>query len=304
MSHQGPTDETAEVDAARDIHQAVTELYEKLNAARFFFRIREDSPRTRAIFANQLGGFGVERDRTVCALVNKAANTHRAIAVLCDAALADDAYALSRVLLETAVVIAWITRGPWPERIDTFALFDTAIKRRLVKAIVDQHPGTATADRAQAIWETMEDEAAISSQVFEDRHLQWARFPDPNKPGSFKEFRIGDMLKELDSAHVGTFTGHHAYALPYFDSSQFVHSTVSSVRNVELDLAAEQSYRIAERPRHELVRLSLITSSIWMLTALNAVSEFIGGGLDVDVQALGARIKKVGQARSDALGLS
>lgn len=283
----------ASLELARELHQAVTGLYERINQQRFFMRKREESPRVRELFSGKPTTVAIDRDRVVAALANKAANTHRSIRVLCDGSLADDAYALCRVLMENAVILSWITAGPWIERVDTFGLFYAAAKRRLVQVITDHHARTPFAAEAEEIWRTMSAESLIAEKLFANHHLDWARFPDPQKPGKVRIVKLKEMLAEIDAAHVGT-TGHHAYAFAYFDSSHFVHSTVFGIRNADADMAREHTFCIAERPRTEVARLALIVSSLWMLTAVNGLGEFLRAGIDDEIEALGKRLKAYG----------
>jgi hypothetical protein len=65
----------------------------------------------------------VDRDRAMNALLAKAIHTAKAIRHLCDGGFSGDAYALARVLLvENAVIMGWVIRGPATIRLDTFCL--------------------------------------------------------------------------------------------------------------------------------------------------------------------------------------
>ena len=68
---------------------ATADFFPKIRTARVYFR---DADTSNVRYARKPSEPGREndRDRIICALANKAANTHAAIAVLCDSALADD----------------------------------------------------------------------------------------------------------------------------------------------------------------------------------------------------------------------
>ena len=227
----------------------------------------------------------VDRDRVVCKLANKAANTHRAIAVLCDAQLADDAYALARVLMENAIVLAWMCHRDWVNRVDAFDLFEARLKERLTHVITTNFKDTPEASQAQAMWDGLDREALVSEAMYSTQ-LKWACMPDSERPGKLKTWDIKEMFTEVDPA-----VGPIAHALSFSDTSHFIHSTVWGIRNFKAEIAQEDVYRLSARPRSEQVRLALMLSSTWMLVVINTLDQFTGAGLEPYINELGAELK-------------
>src|SRR5688572_20073953 len=90
-----------------EIHHQIEALYPRVAARRAHFRgLRRVSPRIptppgrRAV---------VDTDRVLCALAMKAAATKRAIVALCEAGHGENAFALTRVILENGLLMAWLT---------------------------------------------------------------------------------------------------------------------------------------------------------------------------------------------------
>jgi len=72
----------------------------KFKAKKAFIRITDSvTPTIQREMGPSAPAIGANRDRAVCALVNKACNTHAAIRLLADAGHGDDAMALGRVIL-------------------------------------------------------------------------------------------------------------------------------------------------------------------------------------------------------------
>ena len=95
-----------------------------------FVRITEPiTPLIRREMRSEAGIIGSNRDRAVCALVNKACNTHAAVRVLTDAGHGDDAMALGRVLLENAALLQWLLIDPI-YRLDLYRISDALYRRR------------------------------------------------------------------------------------------------------------------------------------------------------------------------------
>src|SRR5258708_18235170 len=113
----------ARLDTMVGIHEELLKLSGEVDKAKAFFR-KPSSP-TRKLPSAMSGRVVVDRDRAMNALLAKAIHTAKAIRHLCDGRFSGDAYALGRVLLENAVIMAWVIRGPATIRLDTFCLPDT-----------------------------------------------------------------------------------------------------------------------------------------------------------------------------------
>src|SRR5438105_3035401 len=92
---------TKAVTSADSLRAIIARFDEK----RAFVRATEPlNPNIRKELDAEAGRVVTNRDRAVLALANKACNTHAAVRLLADAGNGDDAIALSRVLLENAVI--------------------------------------------------------------------------------------------------------------------------------------------------------------------------------------------------------
>src|SRR5262249_15128925 len=120
----------------RTIHEKILAVYPKFAEKKVFFR-RPDRASRQQLLKPGSRALAVDRDRMVCALLNRMANTKRSIAALCDAALSEDAMSLVRVLMEASTQLAWMLQGDWVRRVDTYILFWTALKRRQASVAVE-----------------------------------------------------------------------------------------------------------------------------------------------------------------------
>lgn len=284
-----------ELSPYRPLHQRAGSLYHLINDQQFFYRRIEGSPLVRELSASRPQTVGVDRDRVVSALANKALNTHNAIGILCDSGLADDAYALCRILMENFVTLAWICRADWIERIDRYGLFAAPSRRRLVRVILDHFPDSHAAKEAASLWDDSDLTAIVSKELFHDSHLKWTNLTTRNE-GPLKA-----MMRELDPEHLAPETGNFAYAMSYFDGSHFVHSLPLSIRNIERELLPEKTYLVRVRPRFELVDMSLNLSITWTLTILTALNDFLGARIDDEIDAAVGALKELATDGDDVL---
>ncbi len=271
-------------DGDRRLHHLIVRLYERVEQAKIYYRDREQVSVRLSSPDMDAQRPAVDRDMTVCAMLNKAANTKRAVLVLSDAGLADDAYALSRVLMENVVNLAWILSEDWVDRLDKYLLFFTASQCRLeqvVKEHLPDSPLVAEADAgitpvARYIFET----------VFQNDHLVWSWRDTTN--GKRQPLRMRDRLVELEESKSSNLkTGPTTYAISYFHSSEQVHALPASLKAtmVELEKAA-RVYVLRERKRDEQARIALAMSNIWMLYGLSVFDHWVGGGLEPEIAAL------------------
>jgi hypothetical protein len=123
-----------------ELRSQIVALCERLNERRIHFRRAQPSPLVDRKFATSPTTWAVDRDRAVSGLANKAVNTYRAIGLLVEQGLADDGYALCRVLMENAITLAWISEGDWQRRIDTFVFFAAPTQKRYRTVLLDHYP--------------------------------------------------------------------------------------------------------------------------------------------------------------------
>jgi hypothetical protein len=135
------------------------------------------------------------------ALLMKAIHTAKAIRHLCDGGFSGDAHPLGRVLLENAVIMAWVIRGPATVRLDTFCLEDTPRKNRwldIVEQYYADHPELAA--KIEPIKDA--DADTISRALFKDAHTTWPIFENENgklAPVTVKDMFFGTSDKPQDS---------------------------------------------------------------------------------------------------------
>jgi len=272
------------LERARDGHRRILALYPRIAERRIYFRRQDKSSRQSRHKASERI-IGVERDRMICALLNKAANTKRAIVTLCDTDLSDDAMSLCRVLLENSVQLQWMLHDDWVSRVDTYSLFAAALSRRIANVSIEHFSGTDLDELART---TLADTAAAAAvdDVFSGKWMDWARFDDPARPGKIKIVKLRDMIEELDPKHVGMDTGHVAFAGAYLDGCHYVHSLPPSLLYILKDLENAATYELRERSRSERALYALQQSNFWTLMAIAAVNDRLGVGLDEEIQAI------------------
>jgi hypothetical protein len=116
---------------------ALRAVVPKFTARKAF--LRATAPVTPAI-QKEMGAtaplIGSNRDRAVCALVNKACNSHAAIRLLTDAGHGDDAMALGRVLLENTIILKWLLIDP-VYRLDLYCISDALFRRRWCDLVIE-----------------------------------------------------------------------------------------------------------------------------------------------------------------------
>ena len=203
-------------------HQAIAALFPRLDEARIWFRM--PSPISAAL--RPKGGFtSVDRDRVFAALTSKAAGTHRAIRVLVDADCVEDALALSRVLLETCVVVCWIRKDE-EARIDAYLAYLSIHQQRMAEVVDESYGGgspLATSVRSAA------NQSLPLALLLGGNHIRWARRHDP-ATGRFAALSAYDMFEEVfkQPGHARPLM----YDLAYFKESVYIHSSMPSLLNL------------------------------------------------------------------------
>jgi uncharacterized protein DUF5677 len=273
-----------ELADGRRIHARVVALYARVNEQGFWFR----SPAPVALeLPESLRISGkiavVDRDRIVCALMTKAANTKESILALAAAGHGDDAYALARVITENAVIIAWLLQDNWPRKLDAYGMFAFAFQARLRDLFTKywaEKPEPAPLDG---------DTRAVAKEVFGGGWTKWARLPKADDPTKKTSGTFDEMCKDLTPPKNGGDRSNMLYELAYFHTSGYVHSSPPSIQQIASRLGYK--FRIQAEPSANLATLAVHLSNIAMWFALKALDEWIGAGLGEELAAIEAEMR-------------
>ena len=261
-----------EYDTQKSIHVDIGALYPRVAAAKCYFRWPAPDTTQQRVPGSPRAV--VYRDETICALVNKLVTTQHAVFTLCELSLGDDAYALSRVALENAVVVAWILDSDrWPERIDVYANSYSQAQVRLDRVIRNHQPNTVAAQTVADA--TTEDDRAVFDDLFDGKWLPWA--VDGGKTWSFK-----DMAREV-------FDSHFFYDRIFFETSWYVHSAVRSCLDIAGELREDNCYSLKVRYNRRTATFALFLSNTAALVALSALQKRTPLGLATDIDAIFSR---------------
>jgi hypothetical protein len=116
------------------------------------------------------------RDRAVCALINKAANTHAAIKTLTDMGHGDDAEALGRVLMENVALLRWLLIDP-VYRLDLYCISDALLRRRWLQLIEEHY--SHKPDLVQRAKNDMNPDELKLAAFFGNTNHKWAQLLHP-----------------------------------------------------------------------------------------------------------------------------
>src|SRR5579862_6122822 len=109
MAAANPNIQRDHYDRVAAIHARIVALYPTIRIRGVQFRVSEKPD--RSIPLEIIGSSEyvvVNRDRAVCAIVDKAANLKESLRILCEQRQGDAALIIARTLLETAVVLEWL----------------------------------------------------------------------------------------------------------------------------------------------------------------------------------------------------
>ena len=232
------------------IHDKIVKLYPKIATARCYYR-KPDTPSVRPA----VDTYNVDRDRVICALINKLVTTKEAILVLCKSRLGDDAFALARVALENSIVFSWLLhKDYWRQRVDYFALYEASEIVRSCEVMRNHFPNASVTES--------ESMAAIAKEIFEGKWLRWAKCPsNPKKTYTFK-----DMVEEVSKDD-------YLYEGLYFETSCYIHSSVPSCRSIIRALANSDICDLGVRSNTDKAADALGLSNLAVLAALAAWDE-------------------------------
>jgi hypothetical protein len=266
-------------DALRDV---VVHLNEQKAWVRASARV---SPRLQREMQGPSGDIVlVNRDRAVCALVNKACNTHTAIRVLTDAGHGDDAMALGRVLIENVGLLQWLLLDP-VFRLDLFCLSD-ALNQRHWGTLIETHfqeNARLLADAKRSITEEVQTVAG----VFGDTEHKWAQIVSPD--GTLQHVNFKGMMQEI--AVSGGSSSNFRYEVIYFLHSAFVHTTASSMRSF-MTVRDQRYFRFDLGANEHWLATALAGANISALLALQCAAEHIGASaVQVELEEIFSRMK-------------
>lgn len=237
---------THEERYVRDVaaFDALRAVIPKFKATKSYFRNTE---RVTRDIQREMGPsaplVGSNRDHAVCALVNKACNTHAAIRLLTDAGHGDDAMALGRVILENTVILKWLLIDP-VYRLDLYCISDALFRKRWCELVIEHCPEDS--DVVAQAKASLDAEVKAVAGYFGDTIHRWAQVLHPN--GKHQRVNFEAMMKEV-AEHGGASGSAATFRrdVIYFLHSGFVHSTASSMRSFR-HLRTESYFTLALGP--------------------------------------------------------
>lgn len=270
---------------AVETFEALRAIIPKFREKKAFIRVTEPiTPRIRHEIDPSAGVIGANRDRVVCALVNKGCNTHAAVRVLTDAGHGDDAMALSRVLLENAALLQWLLIDP-VYRLELYAISDALYRRRwreLVQEHFQSHPELISHAMSEVDAQTL-----AVADFFGNTIHKWAQVLHPD--GKAQHVNFEAMMRE-NAAHGGSRSTFQ-HDVIYFLHSSFVHSTANSMRS--FGRLGPERYFTAELGHNDRwCEQALGGSNIFLFQILQSASQYLGfDEIESELDALFERLK-------------
>jgi hypothetical protein len=273
-------------------YRLAVEIYDALRATIPRFReknafMRVTEPITRRIRDEIDPSAGIvagNRDRVVCALVNKGCNTHAAVRVLTDAGHGDDAMALSRVLLENAALLDWLLIDPI-YRLELYAISDALYRRRwgdLIEMHFQSHPELVAQAKAEIDAQTL-----AVADFFGNTIHKWAQVLHPD--GKAQHVNFEAMMKENASGGGSMSTFRHDVI--YFLHSAFVHSTANSMRSFRR-LKFERRFTCELGPNNAWCDQALGGANIFLFQILQSGAQYLGfADIESELDALFEQIR-------------
>ncbi len=251
---------------------ALRAIIPKFAAKKAFLRATEPiTPAIQKEMSATAPPIGSNRDNAVCALVNKACNTHAAIRLLTDAGHGDDAMALGRVILENSIILKWLLIDPI-YRLDLFCISDALFRRRWCELVIDHFPeNSEVVAQAKA---SLDAEVKAVAGFFGNTIHKWAQVLHPGGKHDYVNFEA--MMQEV--AEHGGLSGTAATFrrdVIYFLHSSLVHSTASSMRSFR-HLKAETYFTCGLGPNafHRVEALG--GANICMIEILQLAAGYLG----------------------------
>jgi hypothetical protein len=205
-----------------------------------------------------------DEDGIMCALVAKAANTHRAIRSLAVAGHGDDALSLTRVLQENAILAEWMRTKP--HRIGIYALAEQVLRRWIVAATRK----LATAPEVlRAVDEVEAEPAHRLAAIFGD--VQTRHLFDLGNDGRLRSVTMKQAIADIA---LPVFLAHDGTDLPYFRRSMFVHSAAPSLRHLLTPIRAGGFFSCDAPPNPNHAVEAIASANRLMAIAVSQLCEY------------------------------
>jgi hypothetical protein len=268
-----------------DVHRAIEALYPRIEQHRAFFRVLTPVDRQLPQLPGKTGGTRI--DPVVCALSIKAATTKRAILALCELGDGENALALTRVLLENACLLEWLTRGVGRRRLEAYVMF-TSVQHERIAATVERHKARCTADGAavdvlpdpyhQAVWE----------HVFRDERGRRTKSDRPtwefDCTGTGTPVSVRGVFQEITEAK-NSFEHDILYGAL---GSAIVHSGPFSLLSIQRMMSDAETFVLRSIPIPDLCTIALASSNTAMFLVLDSLTEYLGLDLSNELGKLKA----------------
>ncbi len=152
------------------------------------------------------------------AFLNKAFQVHESVLILCKQGFGSEAYALSRILVETFIALRWITNTDQANRARQYGFFVDKRKEYLSKVAAKYFPNDTA-------WKVAEKEWRATVRTYSNRYSSfhfWANLPE----------KLRGMASEQEKLEVSPPAQENAmwtYEFPYSLASDHVHATILAV---------------------------------------------------------------------------
>ena len=260
----------------RELHDEIVKACSRVADARIHFR----DPDVPKLPGAHLPRRRIDRDLLICSLLNKAANTHRAVRTLCDSGMSNDAMSLSRVLFETSAILRWLLRSDkWVARVDLYGLYAAAIDKQTGEALKKHLPDVSAAIGMSGPPSDLE---SVADDVFSKRPKSWPRVEDGE---TWKPLTFQQVFEEFED-EAQSFSYEYVFAR----LSGFVHSSVSSI-TTEMRGHQGREYAIRYAPRGEHADEAIALSNAFMVMALISVEDRVGLGLSEELVRFVQRLR-------------
>lgn len=275
----------AQYARSMEMHQRIEALYPRVEQHGAYFRGLMRVDRT---FPKPLGRpMGVRVDPIVCALAIKAATTKRAVVALSELGDGDNAFVLTRVLLENACLLEWLIRGDGHRRrLEAYALFTSVAHERVV-ATLERFRGRFVAAGAEELPQSDPYHHAVAEKLFggiSEERPTWELRDD----GTLVRVSVRRMFADV------TYTEHsYEYQIMYGAlGSEIVHSGPFSLGTAITALEERGISFLEPMPNPDKCTIALAMSNAAMFLVLDSLNEYIGLNLSDELAALKAENQK------------
>jgi hypothetical protein len=222
----------------------------------------------------------VEADRIFCALALRAVATKDSIFTLCEAGHGEAAVALTRVLLENASLMAWQRLGPGRERLETYVLFSSVLRKQTIenRERFYQEFGWSS-DEAKAAAAPDPYHEAIAESVFRGHEDTWAYFPDPDNPRKLKRVGMRQMLEDLTEKERP-----FEYEVMYRMGNDQIHTSPFGVAYLLSHVKANKVFFLDVLHARDSRLVALEVSNVLMLVVLQTMDQYAGLGLEANIE--------------------